>query len=212
MLASNKFPMRIINVDEVLRSPIMVGQYRGEEVWGEVENTMEAVSPRTLVLIDIRKAMPLQYTFCQYAFGPLLEALHSNRWKDKYVMFQMYDFHRTGFFRGILKHLRVDLPRKESEREFVAAGFYLKLVIGDKRLITFAGNLTENQEQALLAVNELKEITSRQVIDKLSVSEESVVDALRFLVSKHLIVSHEPRKDSTPKYYSFYEYLHKGGN
>ena len=180
MLASNKFPMRTLNVDEVLKSPIMVGQYRGEEVWGEVKATIGAVSPRTLILIDIRKAMPLQYTFCRYAFGPLIEALNSKKFEDKYVMFQMYDFHRSGFFRGILKHLRVDLPRRESEREFVAAGFYLKLVVGDKPSITFVGNLNKNQKLILSAVNKLKETISRQVIDELDISEESVVDPVRF--------------------------------
>ena len=77
------------NIAVLLNSAIMVGRYRGEEIWNEVEKLIDEVPNDTLVLIDFREAMPLQYTFSQYAFGPLLQDLNSGRWSRKYVIFQM---------------------------------------------------------------------------------------------------------------------------
>lgn len=209
MSSDVRFPKKVVKIANLLNSAIMVGQYRGEEIWGELKRLMDEVPIRTLVLVDIKEAMPLQYTFCKYAFGPLFEALNSGGWQQKYVMFRMHDFHRSGFFRGVLKHLRAELPRKESEKEFVSAGFYAKLIVGDEKSINFVGSLTENQKRTLAVVNELKEITTRQVVQKLSLSEESVVDALRFLVNKYFVIGPDGKARTVPHYYSFYKYLEK---
>jgi len=204
-----QFPKRRVEIADLLNSPIMAGQYRGEEVWEELEKVMDDVPEGTLILFDIRKAMPLQYTFCQYAFGPLLNALDTRRWLNKYVIFQMYDFHRSGFFRGVLKCLREDLPRKEAEKEFVSAGFYVKLIVEGEESISFVGRLTENQKRTLAAVNELKEVTTRQVVEKLGLSEEDVVEALHFLVDKYFVVKSDAQAPTIPHYFSFNKYLGK---
>jgi len=192
---------------DVLNSVALVGMYRGKEAWDAVERLMSELSDNTLVLIDIKRASPLQYEFCQYAFGPLFEALNSGRWLHKYVIFQMYDFHKPGFFRGVLKHLGTELPRKESEKGFVSAGFYAKLVIGDEKLISFVGSLSESQQRILDVVNEMKEVAAKQVVEKLDLSEEIVVDALRFLVRKYFVVGSDRESGPIPRYYSFYNYL-----
>jgi hypothetical protein len=204
-----QFTKRSVKIADLLNSPIMVGQYRGEEVWGELTKLMDDVLEGTLVLFDIREAMPLQYTFCQYAFGPLLDALNTGKWLNKYVIFQMHDFHRSGFFRGVLKYLRADLPRKEAEKEFAAAGFYVKIIIGDEEPISFVGILTENQKRTLAVVNELKEVTTKEVVEKLCLPEEHVVDALRFLVNKYFIVRSDAQRHTIPHYLSFDKYFGK---
>lgn len=199
-----------IDVVSLLGSTAMVGMYRGKEAWGEVEKQMDEVADNTLVLIDIRRANPLQYEFCQYAFGPLFEALNSGRWLRKYVIFQMYDFHKPGFFRGVLKHLGTELPRKESEKGFVSAGFYAKLVVGDDELISFVGSLSENQQRILHVVDEMREVIAGQAVEKSDLSVEIVVDALRFLVMKYFVVGPDVQLDPTPHYYySFYKYFGK---
>jgi hypothetical protein len=200
---------RDIDIVKVLDSAAMVGMYRGKEVWNQVEIHMDEVADNTLVLIDIRGANPLQYEFCQYAFGPLLENLNSDRWLQKYVVFRMHDFHKPGFFRGILKHLGTDLPRKESESRFVSAGFYAKLIVGDEQRISFIGALNENQVRTLDVVNELIEATARQVVEKLGLPEEMSVDALRFLVRNYFVAMPAAQTDVTHYYYSFYKYLGK---
>ena len=209
MSVSVEFQRRDIDIMNLLGSANMVGIYRGKEAWGEIEKQMDEVLDNTLVVINIRQANPLEYKFCQYAFGPLFEALNSGRWLHKYVIFQMYDFHKPGFFRGILKHLGKELSRKESEKGFISAGFYAKLITGDEELISFVGNLSSNQERTLDVVNELKEVTARQVVEKLDLSEENVVDALRFLVEKYFIVRLAAQVDRAPHYYSFYKYFRK---
>lgn len=194
-------------IGDVLNSVALVGMYRGKEAWDAIERLMSELSDNTLVLIDIKRASPLQYEFCQYAFGPLFEALNSGRWLHKYVIFQMYDFHKPGFFRGVLKHLGTELARKESEKGFVSAGFYAKLVVGDEKLISFVGSLSESQQRILDVVNEMKEVAAKQVVEKLDLSEESVVDELRFLVRKYFVVESDRESDPIPRYYSFYNYL-----
>ena len=91
------------NIVEILNSYAVVGMYRGEETWNEIERVMNEVPDYVLVLIDLRQANPLQYVFCQYAFGPLFQAFNSNSWQRKYTIFQMHDFHQPGFFRGVMK-------------------------------------------------------------------------------------------------------------
>lgn len=197
----------VVDIADLLKSAIMVGQYRGEEVWSELEKLIEGMSDNTLALIDIRQAMPLQYTFCQYAFGPLFEALDKGRWSCKYVIFQMYDFHKSGFFRGVLKHLGRELPRKESEKGFIEAGFCTKLTLEDEGIIRFIGKLSENQNKVLNVVNEMKVVTTGQVREKLQFSDEIIVDALRFLVEKYFLVGPSTESVPIPKYYSFYNYM-----
>ena len=195
------------NIAVLLNSAIMVGRYRGEEIWNEVEKLIDEVPNDTLVLIDFREAMPLQYTFSQYAFGPLLQALNSGRWSRKYVIFQMCEFHKSGFFRGVLKYLGTDLLRKESEKGFALAGFYVKLILEGQKSISFIGALTESQAKVLDIANGMKVATVRQVREKLDLSEETVVDALRFLVEKYFLVGPATESVATPTYYSFYNYL-----
>jgi len=196
-----------VDIADLLNSAAMVGMYRGKEVWGEIEKKMNEVLDNSMVMIDIRKANPLQYEFCQYAFGPLFKAFNNGEWPCKYVIFRMYEFHKPGFFRGILKDLGTELPRRESEDGFVSAGFYAKLIVGDIDIISFVGNLDEHKSQTLSVINDMKDATARQMVGKLSLPEEVVVDSLRFLVEKKFIVGPYAQENETPHYYSFHKYL-----
>ena len=208
---SNNLQFSKIEVDiaGLLNSAAMVGMYRGKEVWGEVEKEMNEVLDYSMVMIDIRGANPLQYEFCQYAFGPLFNELNRGAWPHKYVIFKMYDFHKPGFFRGVLKDLGTELPRRESEDGFVSAGFYAKLIVGDIDNIIFVGkeNLNEAQSRTLDVLNDMKDATARQVVEKLNSPEEVIVDSLRFLVEKKFVVGPYDQGNGTPHYYSLYKYL-----
>lgn len=207
MSDSIRFNKNEIEVVDLLGSRAMVGMYRGKEAWSAVEKLLDEVTNNTLVLIDIRRANPLQYEFCQYAFGPLFEALNSGRWQHKYLIFQMYDYHEPGFFRGVLKYLGKELLRKESEKGFISAGFHAKLIVGDEPFISFVGSLTENEERILGMVNEMKKVTAKQVVEILNLPEEVTVDALRILLEKYFVIGPDLEPGSPPRYYSFYNYL-----
>lgn len=201
-----EFKKEYLDIVKLLNSPAVVGMYRGKEIWTEIEKLIDEISDDTLVLIDLRQANPLQYVFCQHAFGPLFQALKDQRWQHKYVIFQMYDFHKPGFFRGILKHLGSELPRKESESGFVTAGMYAKLIVGDDKKINFIGNLQANEKNLLDVVNECKQITSIKAAEKTGLAGEIVVDALRSLAQKYFIVEHSDKSGQAYHYYSFYNY------
>lgn len=196
-----------VDVADLLRSAIMVGRYRGEEVWSELEKLIEGMPDNAVALIDIRQAMPLQYTFCQYAFGPLLEALDEGRWVHKYVIFGVHDFHQSGFFRGVLKSLGTELPRKESQKGFVEAGFYAKLILGDQKCISFIGRLNEDQLKVLNVINEMTIATVDQIRARLGLSAEAVVAAISFLVQKHFVVGPPTESVPAPSYHSLNNYL-----
>ena len=200
-----EFKKEYLDIVRLLNSPAVVGMYRGKEVWAEIEKLMDKVSDGTLILIDLRQASPLQYVFCQHAFGPLFQVLISRKWIRKYVIFRMHDFHKPGFFRGVLKYLGNELPRKESEVGFVSANMYTKLIVGDKDLINFVGNLNENEQIILNVVNNMRDVTVRQVVQESGLTEEVIVDALRALDEKYFIVV--AKSGSMLHYYSFYNYF-----
>ena len=202
-----EFEKKNLDIVNLLNSAAVVGIYRGKEIYAEVEKVIDKISDNTLVLIDLRQANPLQYVFCQYAFGPLFQSLKNQRWQHKYVIFHMYDLHKPVFFRGILKYLGRELERKESENGFVAAGMYAKLVVGDDENIEFIGNLQENEEHLLNVVNDCKEITSIKAAEKTGLTGEIVVDALRSLARKYFIVENSDKSDQAYCYYSFYKYF-----
>lgn len=202
-----EFKKEYFDIVKPLNSPVVIGMYRGKEIWTEIEKLIDKISDDTLVLIDLRRANPLQYVFCQHAFGPLFKALKDQRWQHKYVIFQMYDFHKPGFFRGILKHLGSELPRKESESGFVTAGMYAKLIVGDEEKINFIGNLNTNEQTILDVVNEFKQITSMEAAEKTDLAGEIVVDTLRSLVQKYFVVEHVDESSQAYYYYSFYNYF-----
>jgi hypothetical protein len=204
-----EFKKECLDIVNLLNSPAVVGTYRGKEAWTQIEKTMDEVSDGVLVLIDLRKANPLQYVFCQHAFGPLFQALKNKRWQRKYIIFQMHNFHQPGFFRGVLKYLGTELPRKESRIGFISERLYAKLVVGDEKLIDFVGKLDENEKVILNVINEVREVTVRKVVEKTNLSEEKIVDALRSLVQKYFIVGPFDESDLLPHYYSFYNYLGK---
>lgn len=203
-----KFEKRNLDIVDVLNSSAVVGMYRGKEAWTAIEELMNEVADGTLVLIDIRRANPLQYAFCQHAFGPLFQALNNQRWQHKYVMFQMHDFHQPGFFRGVLKYLETELPRKESRDGFISAGMYTKVIIGDKELIDFVGQMSTEESTILDVVNDMRETTVRQIVEKTGLSEETIVDDIRALVEKkYFVVGPFDESILPPRYYSFYNYL-----
>lgn len=203
-----KFEKENLDVVKLLHSHAVVGMYRGREIWYEIENLMNKVKDGTLVLIDLRMAYPLQYVFCQHAFGPLFEASEGRKWAQKYIIFQMQDFHKPAFFRGILKHIeKTELPRKESEAGFVSADMYTKLILGDTNLIDFKGNLKEYEQKILDVVNRERKIAAKGMAQKSRLTEEIVVDGLRSLEEKHFIVVDRDRSGTVPIYCSFYNYF-----
>ena len=202
-----KFEVTNIDIVELLNSQSVVGIYRGKEAWQAINAKIEEVADTTLVKIDLRKANPLQYAFCQHAFGPLFEALNNKRWENKYIIFQLYDFHKAGFFRGVMKYLGKEIPRKESEIGFISADMSVKMIIGDQNEITFIGDLNQNEQRILEIVNEKKQVTVRDVVGITGFPEETVVDSFRALAKKYFVTKPYNTSNSHILYLSFYNYL-----
>jgi hypothetical protein len=197
-----------IDITNILNSTIALGDYRGKEVWEEIEKAMDSVSDRTLVLIDFRKVIWVDTSFCYPVFGPIFQAFENDRWLKKYIIFQMYDFHKPGFFQGIVKYFNINVTRRESETNFLSAGKSTKLIVGDEEIISFIGAMGENERTILDVVNKLKKATALQVFEETGISMESVVDILRDLVKKYFIVEYKITSEESV-YYSFYNYVIK---
>ena len=208
-MGSIGFKKEYINIVEILKSTIALGPYRGHEVWTEIEALMDRVLDHTLALIDLRKVIWFDSAFFQPAFGPIFQALADGRWPRKYIIFQIHDIHKPGFFQGILKSFGKDIPRKKSECEFVAVGMYTKLIIGDEESISFVGHLSTSENAILDIVNSLRQTTPGQVMAKSGLAQETVFDIFRSLAQKYFIVEYSDEYDQGYHYYSFYNYLTK---
>ena len=121
----------------------------------------------------------------------------------------MHDFHKLGFFQGILKSFDIDVLREKSESEFISVDMCAKLILGDEESINFVGKLKASEKAILEVVNNLKQANAEQVIEESGLKPEDVVDALRSLVKKYFIVEHSDESDQECHYYSFYNYLTK---
>lgn len=208
---AGEFKKEYVDIVDLLNSTIVVGAYRGQEVWTKIERVMNRVPDGILVLIDLRRVIWFDSAFCGPGFGLIFQALKDKKWSRKYVVFQMHSFLKPVFFRGILKHFEIESPRKEAESGFVSAGMYVKLVIGDEESINFVGSLNANEQAVLDVVNNSKQVTSVQVVSDTDLSTEVVVDALRSLAQKYFVVEHGNEAGQVVCYYSFYNYLRQEG-
>jgi hypothetical protein len=192
-------------IQNVLQSSVAVGRYRGEEVWKILDDQVKKITPTSLLVVDIRKANPLQYNFCQYAFGPLLKMLQENKNENIPILFQMHEHHKSCFFRGVLKHIDKSLPRSESEKAFVDAGMFTMIMLDGKNEIQYISNLSSLENEILSFVNELKSISEREIIEAKKERQPAlIIDSLRSLNKKGFIVH---LKNESDQYHSIYHYL-----
>jgi len=203
-MTSPLFRTEHINIVDLLRSTIALEDYRGKEVCNQIEEIIKRAPDYTTVLFDIRQVDWLNTGFCQPAFGPIFQALKENRWKQKFIIFQMEKHHKKGFFQGILKHFNIDIPREKSESEFISSDMYVKLIIGDTSSIDFIGNLNDNDRVILQEVNTLKQASTKDVVERTDILADDVVDTLRLLArEKYFIIE----SDTKGYYFSFYKYF-----
>ncbi len=202
-MAGLEFRKEQFDIVTILNSTIAVGVYRGHETWTALQKVMDTIPDGTLILIDLRRVIWFHSAFCEPAFGPVFEALKDHKWRNKYLVFQIPYFHKTGFFQGVLKYLKYDVPRREAENQFVSAGMYAKL-IEDDASINFVGRLSDDETTILAVVNKKQAVTANEVVQESQLSAEVVVDSLRSLEDKYFVA-----KFASEHYYSFYNYLQK---
>lgn len=201
-----EFQKEHVFINDLLKSTIAVGSYRGKEVWEEIKGLIENSEDEILFCIDLRKMVWLNTGFCEPAFGPMFRALLDRRWSRKYLIFQMYAVQKLGFFQGILRYLTIDAPRKESEQKFISENLFTKLIVGDDEKIDFLGNLNSNENKILQIVNDLKKANADRIKEQSFLTTEVVVDTLRALLDKYFILKYEKEGDETI-YCSFYNFI-----
>ncbi len=202
-----EFKINYIDIVRLLNSPVVLGEYRGREVWLEINNQIESLPDGTLVWIDIEQALFINTAFFEPAFGPIFKTSERESWLRKYVMFQMKDMHKPGFYQGVLKYCGKDVPRREAEAQFINSEMYAKVIEGKRNQINFVGNLDNNEHEILDVVNKIGEANAKQVVEVSNLTEEITVDTLRSLRDKHFIVEHENKSNKKCHYYSFYKYV-----
>ena len=120
-------------VSDIIKASYTGGRYKGEEVNKLLTNKIDELTASSLLIIDFQKANPLDYVFCQYAFGPILKMIQDN---SKPTIFKMQAIHKRCFYRGILKHIDKTVPRKtsveESEKIFIDTGVFTMICTVDQ--------------------------------------------------------------------------------
>lgn len=192
-------------VKEVIQSPVVVGKYRGLEVKEVLDNYTHELNSNSLLLIDLRKANPLDYIFCQYAFGPMLKMLQQKNSDFKLLLFQMHEHHKSCFFRGILKYINKDLPRSKSIEAFIDANLFTMIKVEELDEIQYISKLNAVELEILNYINEAKSISGRYIMEqKTTIPFESISSALHTLNEKGYIVHIKNEDDN---YHSIYNYL-----
>lgn len=204
------FPQKTIDIIEnVLQSPMATGSYRGEEVSETLNNTIKSLDTHELLVIDICKAFPLEYSFCEYAFGPLLKKLNENKAENKLIIFHLLKDDEFCFFRGVLKHIDSSIPRHGSissaKSAFIESGMFLMMKYDNNNEIQYIAKLLKIEQEILTFVNEKEAVSGRGIIEaKKEFESETIVDSIRSLKQKGFIVQLE---DGDDQYYSIYKYF-----
>lgn len=197
---------KIITIDiiqNVLQASAAVGPYRGKEVSDFLEHEVEKITSKSVLVIDIRKALPLQYVFCQYAFGPLLKSLQEG--KSLPTVFKMHEHHKQCFFRGIIKYINKNLPRNESEKAFIESGLFTMILLDNSEDIQYISNLEPLENEILNFVNEAQSISQRDIIEAKTAKEPAdIIDTLRSLDRKGFVLH---TKNGIEEYSSIYHYI-----
>jgi hypothetical protein len=189
-------------VQQILQSAVAVGRYRGEEVYHAIEKKIKEIDSLSLLRIDITKANPLQYNFCQHAFGPLIKVLQDS--KTARAIFKMHDHHKACFFRGVLKHIDKALPRNQSEKGFVESGMFTMIMLDNQKEIQYISNLSPTDNEILALINDLKSVSERTIIEqKKETQPADIIDSLRSLDKKGFII----HGNGDDQYKSVYEYF-----
>lgn len=208
MCTTPNFKKKQYDIVQVLHTSTLSGETTGNKIWVAIEKILYEIPDETLIVIDISRCISLEYTFCQYAFGPLFHALENKCFQGKYVIFQMNDYHQPGFFLGVMCHFIAKFPSEESREKFISANKYAKLInnIGN---IDFVGKLEQNENTILDVVNRMGEITVEKVMVETGMPAETIVRNLYMLVQKYFILGPFDKTNSPPIYYSFKKYFYQ---
>lgn len=184
-------------IKNVLQSPAAVGRYRGHEVSEFLNLQIKTILPKSILIIDIREANPLQYNFCQFAFGPLLKMIQKNKSENIPTIFQMQEHHRPFFFRGVIKYIDKSISRSASEQAFIQSGMFTMLMLEGKNTIEYIANLNFIELEILNFVNESSIISEREIIKaKKKIQAANIIDALRTLNKMGFIIHHNNSNDT----------------
>lgn len=200
---------KVISIDivtDIISASYTGGQYKGREVFATLKEKIIGLEPGALFLIDFQKANPLDYVFCRYAFGPIIELIHQN---TKPTIFKMQQLHKGCFYGGILKHITGTRPKNKSPEEmeiiFNEAGFHTMIATDGNSNINFIGNIDSTDSSILNFINESHCVSSREIIDaKKEIKAEIIVESLKSLNKKGFIMNSQNGSD---KYLSVYEFL-----
>ena len=193
-------------IKDVLKSLATVGRYRGEEVYKILDEEIKKITPTTVLVVDIRKANPLQYVFCQYAFGPILKILQEYKNENKLILFHMKEHHKACFFRGVIKYIDKNLPRNKSMDAFIESGMFTMIMFDGEDEIHYIANLSSLENEILDYINELESISEIEIIEakKELYQPSDIIDSLRSLDKKGFIVH---LKNGNDQYHSIYQYF-----
>lgn len=193
-------------VRDIIKASYTGGRYKGEEVSSLLNNKVSQLTPSSLLIVDFQKANPLDYVFCQYAFGPILKEIQEN---NKPTIFKMQPLHKRCFYRGVLKHIDRSLPRntslEESEKLFLGAELFTMIGTDGTATIDFIGKLDTEENVILKFINEKHSVSERDIIDEQKeLQPTKIIDSLKSLNKKGFILN---PKDGSDKYLSVCELL-----
>jgi len=202
--------LKIFDISNEIKTRILLGSNLGARTSPKIIECFTNLQDDSALLIDITGSDVIDYNFCSTAIGPLFELLLKGEFKGKYVIIKVEPDQKLNLLEGMLWYIY----KKRSERDiidsFVENDLSVKLLDASTGKLEFIGKLDELQERVLNLINEQKEITAKDIAEKIEISIEEAINQLEILSEKFFIYTKKhdlPEKRRDDIYCSFYNFL-----
>lgn len=185
-----------------------MGRHRGTEIWNYIEEILDDQNEQ-IIIINLVDANPLQYTFCQYAFGPLIELLSKSENSRAYVLFKMKQYHVNSFFHGLLRYFNITSSLEDAKIKFEEHKMHVKILYDDCK-IEYVGQLNRQDSCVLNVINKSNGLSIRSLADACDLTDEAVHESLERLMKFYFIISLVI--DKNKRYYSIQSFIDGGAN
>ena len=177
---------RVDIIDDVLIDEIAL-HYIGQTLFDYLDKELSKHKTSTTFIIDITKANPIDYKFCEIAFGKFYTDSINNEELD--FIFKSDKYNLRELITGILEYLKI---RSSSDTNneidvFKENNLYLKYM-NENNDLEYISNLSEDHYRVLNYINNKRTITSNEIQKSITKTPEKTTSILNSLVKAKFVI------------------------
>ena len=180
---------RIDIIDDILGNEVAlhrIGQISYDYLIKEISKCKDS----TLFVIDLSEANPIDYKFCEIAFGEIYKNSIKNKKLD--FVFKSDKFQLRELITGILDYYKISRNYNTKEIDvFKENNLYLKNIFPNKNNLEFISNLSEDHYEVLRFINKKITVTSIEIQNSITETPDITMPILNKLVEAKFILREE---------------------